>query len=46
MGIVALYRYPNTIHRYPEHSVYLNLLCDANIRRPQQALAMDVTTSR
>ena len=43
MGIVALYRKPNTSARHPAHRVYAYLLKDLTINRPNQVWATDIT---
>ena len=43
MGIVTLYRKPNTSVRHPAHRVYAYLLKDLTINRPNQVWATDIT---
>jgi putative transposase len=43
MGIEALYRKPRTSQRHPAHTIYLYLLRDLTIRRPNQVWAADIT---
>lgn len=43
MGLEALYRRPNTSHRYPRHPVYPYLLRGTAVTRPNQVWAMDIT---
>lgn len=43
MGIVALYKKPNTSRRHPAHPVYPYLLRNLEINRPNQVFAADIT---
>jgi putative transposase len=43
MGIVALYRKPNSSKRHPGHQIYPYLLRGLTIERPNQVWAMDMT---
>jgi putative transposase len=43
MGIVAIYRRPNTSKPEPGHKIYLYLLRNLLVLRPNQVWAMDIT---
>ena len=43
MGIEAVYRKPHTSQRHPAHTVYPYLLRNAEITRPNQVWAADIT---
>jgi len=43
MGIAAIYRRPNTSKPEPRHKIYLYLLRNVPILRPNQVWAMDIT---
>jgi putative transposase len=43
MGITAVYRKPHTSQRHPAHTVYPYLLRNAEITRPNQVWAADIT---
>ncbi len=43
MGLEALYQKPKTTLRHPRHKIYLYLLRNLQITRPNQVWAMDVT---
>ena len=43
MGVIAIYRRPNTSKPHPEHKIYPYLLRNMAVTRPNQVWAMDIT---